>query len=105
MRISMKRTNISLTEEQYGWLRELAFAKTKSMSEIVRGFLSNPKTREAFANSQGLKGSDFISPKKISGTPKVADEFANKLSPDAQKEVDRITKEYSPAPKPKKGKK
>jgi hypothetical protein len=33
----MKRTNISLTDEQYDWLKKRAWMESKSMSGVIRG--------------------------------------------------------------------
>lgn len=40
----MKRTNISLTDEQYEWLKKEAFANGASMSQVVRYFIEEQTT-------------------------------------------------------------
>ena len=37
----MKRTNISLTDEQYEWLRQRALDKYTSMSQLMRDYVDD----------------------------------------------------------------
>ena len=50
MRMDLKRLPISLTPEQYEWLREKAHARVIAMTEVIRELIKEEMNRE---NPQG----------------------------------------------------
>lgn len=84
----MKRTNISLTEEQYERLKKQAYEDSKSMSEVVRGLIEADPLTEKKLDKFHKEA------KKISETPKTIYET---------RRTTKVGEEgLNPAPKPKK---
>ena len=88
----MKRTNISLTEEQYEWVRENAHLNGVSRSEWYRAMINTARAKE-----------DMMNPKKTPETPKEVNIFKKATEEHIADRVQFGNKGlFNPAPKPKK---
>ena len=71
----MKRTDLSLTDEQYEWVRNTAFKQGESISSLFRSWIDTMKTGNDIMDDLKQKkdsdvGKAYTEPKKISETPK-----------------------------------
>ena len=106
----MKRTNISLTEEQYEYLKDKAHKYSTSMSEVIRAWCERDMIpKGAVKNiSETPKGHHLYTypepspPKELFEPPKKKSKITLKEVGDAIEDVVTESMPLNPAPKPKK---